>query len=174
MKFLLWRDLSPVRFVGNPSMTRKVMWALATACCVSLPVEVATGRQQPQGSLKGEDVLQSRCSTCHELERALAFPRTRRGWESVLADMVNNGAQLEAGELEALLAFLTEQYGLVNVNAATAEELVALGLSEKDARTIVSYRTAHGPFADFAGLRGVPGLDVGRVDAVRDQVVFRD
>ena len=150
------------------------MLALAVACCVSLPVAVATARQQPPGTLKGEDVFKSRCTTCHEPETALAIPRTRPGWESVLADMVNKGAQLETGEPEALLAFLTERHGLVNVNAATAEELAALGLSEKDAGTIVSYRTAHGPFADFASLRGVPGLDVGRVDAVRERIVFRD
>ena len=90
------------------------------------------------------------------------------------AEMVNNGAQLEAGESEAIVAFLTERHGLVNVNTAAAEELVALGLSEKDAGTIVSYRTDKGPFADFAALRGVPGLDVDRLDAVRQQMAFRD
>jgi competence ComEA-like helix-hairpin-helix protein len=88
--------------------------------------------------------------------------------------MVNNGLLLEAGELEAVLAFLTERHGLVNVNAAKATELVALGLSQKDADTIVSYRSDHGRFADFAALRGVPGLDVDRLDAVRERVVFRD
>ena len=92
----------------------------------------------------------------------------------MVAEMVNNGAQLEPGELEAILAFLTERHGLVNVNAANAEELVALGLSKKDADTIVSHRTDHGPFADFAALRGVPGLDVDRLDAVRERVAFRD
>lgn len=155
-------------------MTTKVMLAFAATCCMSLSVEVATARQQPQGSIKGDVVFQSRCTTCHEPETALAIPRTRPGWESVIADMVNKGAQLEAGEPEALLKFLTEQHGLVNVNTATAEELVALGLSEKDAATIVSYRTAHGPFADFAGLRGVPGIDVTRIDAVRERIAFRD
>ena len=116
----------------------------------------------------------SRCSTCHAPERALVAPRTRKGWEGVLAEMLNNGAQLETGELEAILAFLTERHGLVNVNAANAEELVAFGLTKKDADTIVSYRTDKGPFADFAALRGVPGLDVERLDAVRERVAFRD
>jgi competence ComEA-like helix-hairpin-helix protein len=88
--------------------------------------------------------------------------------------MVINGAQLEAGELQAILAFLTERHGLVNVNAADAEEVASLGLSRKDATTIVSYRTNHGPFADFPALRGVPGLDVDRLDAVRGRVAFRD
>ena len=64
---------------------------------------------------------------------------------------------------------------LHSVSATTeAEELVLLGLAKKDADTIVSYRTERGPFADFAALRDVPGLDVERLDAVRERVAFRD
>jgi competence ComEA-like helix-hairpin-helix protein len=157
-------------------MTKSVTVALVIAFSLSLSVEVATGSrsQQATGSPNGEEVFLNRCSTCHGTERALVAPRTRQGWEGVLADMVNNGLLLEAGELEAILAFLTERHGLVNVNAAKATELAALGLSQKDADTIVSYRTDHGPFADFAALRGVPGLDVDRLDAVRERVAFRD
>jgi competence ComEA-like helix-hairpin-helix protein len=158
------------------SVMKRVMWlAIAIACSLSLSVDVATGSQQASGSKNGEEVFLNRCSTCHGTERALVAPRTRRGWEGVLAEMVNNnGAQLEAGESDAILAFLTERHGLVNVNAATAEEIVALGLSKQDADTIVSYRTDHGPFADFAALRGVPGVDADRLDAVRQRVAFRD
>ena len=62
----------------------------------------------------------------------------------------------------------------MNVNEASAEEIAALGLSAKDAGTIVSYRSEKGPFADFAALRAVPGLDADRLEAVRQQVAFRD
>ena len=154
---------------------KSLIFALAIACSLSLSVDVATGSQQEvKSSLNGEEAFLNRCSTCHGTERALVAPRTRKGWEGVLAEMLNNGAQLETGELEAILAFLTERYGLVNANAANAEELVALGLSKKDADTIVSYRTDRGPFADFAALRAVPGLDVDRLDDVRARVAFRD
>ena len=155
-------------------MTKRVMFALAIICSLSLSVDVATGSQQANGSQKGEEVFLNRCGTCHGTERALVAPRTRKGWEAVTAEMVNNGMQLEAGELAPMLAFLTEQHGLVNVNAANAEDLVAFGLSKKDGDTIVSYRADHGPFADFAALRSVPGLDVDRLDAVRQRVAFRD
>jgi len=151
-----------------------MLFAVAFVCSVSLPIDVATGSQQASGSQNGEEVFLNRCSTCHGPERALVAPRTKKGWEGVLAEMVNNGAQLEAGESEAIVTFLTERHGLVNVNVATAEEMVALGLSGKDAETIVSYRTDKGPFADFAALRAVPGLDVDRLDAVRERVAFRD
>ena len=155
-------------------MKSVMLFTLAFVCSASLSVNVATGSQQTTSSQNGEEVFLGRCSTCHGPERALVAPRTKKGWEGVIAEMVNNGAQLEAGESDAILAFLTERHGLLNVNDATAEEIVALGLSEKDAATIVSYRTEKGPFADFAALRGVPGLDVDRLDAVRQRVAFRD
>ena len=156
-------------------MTKTVLFALAITSALSLSVDVATGSQQEaKSSLNGEEVFLNRCSTCHGTERALVAPRTRKGWEGVLAEMLNNGAQLETGELEAIVAFLTERHGLVNVNASNADELVALGLPKKDADTIVTYRTDRGPFADFAALRGVPGLDVDKLDAVRERVAFRD
>jgi competence ComEA-like helix-hairpin-helix protein len=155
-----------------------MVFAVAIACSLSLSVGVATGAQQADGSKggfkNGEEAFLNRCSNCHDTERALVAPRTRKGWESVLAEMANMGAQLEPGEQDAILAFLTERHGLVNVNTANAEELVRLGLSRKDADTIGSYRTDHGPFADFAALQRVPGLDVDRLNAVRERVAFRD
>jgi competence ComEA-like helix-hairpin-helix protein len=153
-------------------MTKRVMVVLAIAAsCLSSAAAIAAGSQQ---AVNGEEAFLNRCSNCHGTEQALVAPHTRAGWQAVIAEMVNNGAQLEAGESEAILAFLTEQHGLVNVNAATADELVALGLSKKDADGIVAYRTDHGPFADFAALRSVPGVDGERLDAVRERVAFRD
>ena len=155
-------------------MKSVMLLIVAIASSLSLSVTLATGLQQDDGSKKGEEVFLNRCGSCHGTERALAAPRTRKGWEVVLADMANIGAQLETGEQEAVLAFLTERHGLVNVNTANAEELVGLGLSNKDAETIGAYRSEHGPFADFAALHRVPGLDVDRLNAVRERVAFRD
>jgi mono/diheme cytochrome c family protein len=155
-------------------MKSVMLFTAAIACSVTLSVDVATSSQQAGGSKNGEEVFLNRCSTCHETERALVAPRTRKGWEGVLADMANVGASLEAGEQEAILSFLTERHGLVNVNTANAADLVGLGLSKKDAETIGAYRTEHGPFADFAALQSVPGLDVDRLNAARERVAFRD
>ena len=152
----------------------KSVMLLIVAIACSLSVTLATGSQQADGSKNGEEVFLNRCGSCHGTERALVAPRTRKGWEGVLAEMANIGALLEAGEQDAVLAFLTERHGLVNVNAANAEELVGLGLSRKDADTIGSYRSEHGPFADFAALQRVRGLDVDRLNAVRQRVAFRD
>jgi mono/diheme cytochrome c family protein len=165
-------------------MKSVMLFSVAIACSLSLSLDVASGAQfavarrasarQANGSKNGEELFLNRCGTCHGTERALVAPRTKKGWEGVLAEMANIGASLEDAEREAILAFLTERHGLVNVNAANAEELVALGLSKKDADSIGAYRTEHGPFADFAALRRVPGLDVDRLTAVQERVAFRD
>lgn len=155
-------------------MKNVMLFSGAIACSFSLSVGVAMGSQQSGGSKSGEDLFLDKCGTCHGTERALVAPRTKKGWEGVLAEMANLGAPLETGEQEAILGFLTERHGLVNVNAADAEELVELGLSKKDADTIGSYRSEHGPFADFAALQRVPGLDLDRLNAVRERVAFRD
>ena len=155
-------------------MKSVLLFGVVIACGLTLSVGVAGSQQEPKSSLNGEEVFLNRCGSCHGTERALVAPRTRKGWEGVLAEMANIGALLEAGEQDAVLAFLTERHGLVNVNTANAEELVGLGLSKKDADTIGSYRTEHGPFADFAALHSVPGLDVDRLNAVRERVAFRD
>lgn len=155
-------------------MKSVMLLTVAIACSLTLSVTLAAGSQQADGSKNGEEVFLNRCSSCHGTERALVAHRTRKGWEGVLAEMANLGAQLETGEQEAVLAFLTARHGLVNVNTANAEELVGLGLSKKDAETIGVYRTEHGPFADFAALHSVPGLDVDRLNAVRERVAFRD
>ena len=166
-------------------MKSVMLLLVAIACGLTLSVNVATSSQstsfalrvsarQANGSKNGEELFLNRCGTCHGTERALVAPRTRKGWEGVLAEMANLGASLEDGEQAAILAFLTERHGLVNVNTASAEDLVGLGLSTKDADTIGAYRAEHGPFADFAALRRVPGLDVDRLDAVRARLAFRD
>jgi len=116
-------------------MTKRVVIALAIAgCSLSAPAGIAAGsQQQASSSPNGEEAFLNRCSNCHGTDRALVASRTKAGWQAVIAEMVNNGAQLEAGASEAIVAFLTDQHGLVNVNVAMADELVALGLSKKDA-----------------------------------------
>jgi competence ComEA-like helix-hairpin-helix protein len=165
-------------------MKSVMLFGVAIVCGLILSVDVATGSQsafalrasarQANGSKNGEEVFRNRCGSCHDTERALVAPRTRKGWESVIADMVNVGAQFEPGEQETVLAFLTERHGLVNVNTANGEELVALGFTKKDADTLGAYRTEHGPFADFEALQRVPGLDADRLNAVRARMAFRD
>ena len=64
--------------------------------------------------------------------------------------------------------------GLINVNTATAQELEALpGIGPNLSQTIVTYRTAHGPYATVDDLLDVPGIGPSKLDQIRTLVTTR-
>lgn len=61
----------------------------------------------------------------------------------------------------------------VNLNTATAAQLEALpDIGAATARTIVDFRTAHGPFARLDDLQRVKGIGARTVAALHDLVVL--
>ncbi|WP_297212305.1 ComEA family DNA-binding protein [uncultured Flavonifractor sp.] len=61
--------------------------------------------------------------------------------------------------------------GLVDLNTATAEELMSLpGIGEKRAAAIVAYREANGPFRIPEDLTRVDGIGEGILEGLIDQV----
>ncbi|MHB0976385.1 MAG: helix-hairpin-helix domain-containing protein [Candidatus Aquicultorales bacterium] len=62
--------------------------------------------------------------------------------------------------------------GRVNLNTATAEQLVALpGVGEVLAKRILSYREEHGGFQSVEELRQVDGIGAKKFDDLKDEVV---
>jgi len=58
----------------------------------------------------------------------------------------------------------------LDLNRATREQLVALGLNESQAAQIVSHREKTGPFLQIDELRIVPQIRPENVEAIRDRV----
>ena len=64
--------------------------------------------------------------------------------------------------------------GRLNINAATAEELVELsGVGEKIAQRIINYRNEHGVFAQTEGLMLVPGIGEKTYENIKDQITVQ-
>ncbi len=62
---------------------------------------------------------------------------------------------------------------LVNINTATAEEFEKLpGIGPVLAKTIVEYRTAHGPFASLSELTKVDGIGPERLNKILDYITL--
>ncbi len=135
---------------------------------------VAAAAPQANGENAKDAAIYTRvCSTCHEPERILSNRRTRDQWGEVIDKMVERGAQGSDEDFDAVLEYLMSHYGRVNVNRAAPEDLAeVLKLSEKDGQAIATYRTEHGPFADFDGLTRVPGVDVEVLKKNRDAISF--
>jgi len=87
--------------------------------------------------------------------------------------MINLGAKGTEEEFTAILDYLVRQYGRVNVNTATADEIAeVVGLSEKEAEVIVKYRKEKGKFDSFEALSKAPGVAVEKLEKSRDAISF--
>ena len=59
----------------------------------------------------GREVVESRCTACHDLGRVVATKRTKADWESVTKSMVDRGAQATPQEAQAIASYLSSQFG---------------------------------------------------------------
>ena len=85
------------------------------------------------------------------------------------------GAELSEPEIVDVTAYLTKYFGKVNVNKAAAAQLEeALGLTEKEAEAIVSYREQNGDIKSLDQLKSVPGVSPDRIQAKVAEIAFRD
>jgi competence ComEA-like helix-hairpin-helix protein len=88
--------------------------------------------------------------------------------------MRTDGAKGSDDEFKIIVTYLATHYGVqVRINNATARQIDdVLVLAAGQAEAIVKYRDAHGPFADWAALLQVPGLDAKKLQAQKVKVVF--
>ncbi|MEI6125431.1 MAG: helix-hairpin-helix domain-containing protein [Pseudomonadota bacterium] len=63
--------------------------------------------------------------------------------------------------------------GKVNINTATAEQLMLLpGVSAKKAEAVIEHRTKNGKFKTLEDLMKVKGIKQKRVDKLKDYIIF--
>jgi competence protein ComEA len=137
---------------------------------------VAAGKQSdglPEG--KGKAALLRACVGCHEIELATGMRHTETGWQRMVDTMVGRGAELSEPEIVDVTAYLAKYFGQVNVNTAAAAQLEeALGLTEKEAQAIVSYREQNGDIKGLDQLKSVPGVSPDKIQAKTAVIAFRD
>ena len=59
----------------------------------------------------GKELVEQRCTACHDLERVTAAKREKKEWESVVANMLERFGLQAPDEAQAISAYLTAQYG---------------------------------------------------------------
>lgn len=148
----------------------------AALLCAAL----ATGAlaQLPDGPGKAE--TERLCSQCHELSRSISLRQDRPGWDATIAKMVNLGAKASDVEIQIVTNYLSKNFPAeevphIHVNTARAIEFEAgLSLRRSQAAALIEYRTKHGPFKSLRDLEKVPGIDVQKVEAKKDRLIFDD
>ena len=60
----------------------------------------------------GKELVEQRCTLCHDLERVTVAKRHKSEWESVVANMLERFGVQAPDEARTISAYLTAQYGL--------------------------------------------------------------
>jgi competence protein ComEA len=133
------------------------------------------GQDSPHPASAGKQAMEKVCSGCHDIETVTSVRRTKLGWEDMVHDMVDRGASGSDEELSAVVQYLTESFGKVNVNTAPAKELQQfLGIAENEAQAIVDYRNKNGKFKDLEQLTKVPGVSAQKLQEKRQVIAFSE
>ncbi len=132
----------------------------------------AQGDDLPEG--KGKDVFQRMCSNCHGLDQVTSVQNSKKQWSNVVDDMVSRGAEGSDDDVNAVISYLSRNFGKpVNINTATAKEIQdGLSFTAAQSASIVQYRTDKGAFKTLDDLAKVPGLDAGLLDEQKKNIVF--
>jgi competence protein ComEA len=134
--------------------------------------------QDPLPDGPGKQLVETKCTQCHDEFRFATLRMSSDGWADVLNTMGQNGLQLSDDEYASVMKYLSTYLGTapppVNVNKATADALkTALGLSDAEAGAIVKFRTDHGDFKTWQEVAGVDGVDPKKIEAKKDSIVFQ-
>jgi len=148
---------------------------MVLACCAVAPVMLAA--QEPEYKLPdgpGKAAVEKMCSKCHDLEGVVHNRNTREGWEMVVDEMIARGAEGTDQEIDLVIEYLAANFGKVNVNKATTEQLIeALSVPKQIASAIVAHREKNGPFKEWEDLQKVPGLDIKKIQDKKGRIVFK-
>ncbi len=124
---------------------------------------------------KGKDVVESACSDCHSLERIKAQRLNEEGWNSVIHEMLENGAPINANDIRVIVSYLVKNFGpdkKVNINKAAANEIAGvLKLESAEVAAVIEYRTQHGKFKDLSELEKLNGL-AAKIEAKKALIEF--
>jgi competence protein ComEA len=130
---------------------------------------VSLAQDLPDGP--GKDEVLKICRDCHDLDTITMENRTSEGWKKTVAKMQDRGAEGTDEQYQAIITYLTKNFGRINVNKALAEEIVSgLDFSPAEAQSIVQYREKNGPYKTWRDLTKVEGLDAARVEARKDHI----
>lgn len=150
------------------------MAVVGVAAILASTLSVVALQELPEGT--GRDVTQKLCSVeCHGIEKVIVEHKSKSQWIDSLDQMKTEGAKGTEEEFKIMAKYLTMHFGVpVKINKATAKQIDdLLILSDGQADAIVKYREANGPFADFAALLKVPGLDAKLLEEQKGNILFQ-
>jgi cytochrome c5 len=74
-------------------------------------ISPATATQVMLPGGPGKDLVEARCTACHDLERVAMIKRKKSDWPALVANMVGRGAVATPEEVQAISAYLASHFG---------------------------------------------------------------
>jgi len=145
------------------------MWGRLVACA-GLAVPLVLAQTLPDGP--GKQTFEDTCSLCHSPTAVIGMHKTKAEWKSKVTEMLQE-QDVSDSDRTAIIEYLTRSFpATINVNKASAKDLEAL-LGAKDAAAIVQYRESKGNFKTIEDLKKVPGIDMAKLEAMKQQLDFQ-
>lgn len=76
-----------------------------------VPQTVKSGKEVTLPDGPGKDLVEIRCSTCHDLGRVVGARRTKEDWERITRNMIERGPVAGPPQIQAIISYLTAQFG---------------------------------------------------------------
>jgi len=73
------------------------------------PAAAAVKVSLPAGP--GKELVEARCTACHDLERVAVIKRQKADWPALVANMVGRGAVATPDEAQAITSYLASHFG---------------------------------------------------------------
>jgi competence protein ComEA len=147
--------------------------AFASMTAASTQTSPAGSTQDPFPEATGKAPLMKVCGNCHTAQTVIQTLRTRQEWSDVIDQMARFGAEASDQEFDQILGYLTKHFSPIKINTAAAKDLeVLLDVPPDVAGAIVAYRSDKGEFKTVDDVKKVPGLESGKVDALKARIVF--
>jgi competence protein ComEA len=132
----------------------------------------ASGAPAPAAADPDLAAVQAVCGRCHSLQLVTSQARSETEWMGLLQKMADLGARGSDEQFDAVVRYLRARLTFINVNEASADELVRiLGVPSAVAEAIVTRRQTR-RFSDLADLETVGGINRAAMDVRESRILF--
>ena len=152
----------------------KIIYLMLIALACAPAADEKDAARLPEGP--GKEAVGKICIDCHDSGNFRKARFTTEEWTDSVEDMVQRGATGTPQELEAVVAYLTKNFGKgapVRINTAPFSEIkVVLGFTVAEVRALMDYREKNGELKSFDQLLKVPGIDAAKAEGQKAKIVF--
>jgi cytochrome c5 len=114
-----WKETLSHMVTYGATMTDAQIPTVAAYLAKAFPVKPPDAKKEDPDAM-GERILNTACTTCHDLGPITRRADDKAAWESVVYGMVGNGADVKDAEIPVLVDYLVKHYGPPKPAAAPA------------------------------------------------------